>query len=242
MENEHNRYERRNFPVEMRVKTDEKTGEYIEGHSAVFNTWAEIYPNFFERIMPGAFVDTITEDDIRCLFNHDMNYPLGRVSAGNLELQEDETGLGMRCKPTDTTYSRDLKVNIAANVVKEQSFSFFIKDRKKDQIWESRIENGIEKLYRTILRCRVMDVSPVTYPAYEDTDVSVRCIDEYRNSEEYKKIIEEHNATETRIEPQPPADTGASESASGGETPGEDMSEIETDLRIRETKLRNAVK
>ena len=173
--------ERRYVHSELRIKPDEEnTGEYIEGYAAVFNKWTELWPGCREQIAPGAFTEAIQANDVRCLFNHDFNYPLGRTSAGNLELREDETGLFMRCKPTDTTFARDLKTNIAAGVVSQQSFAFMVSEQR----WEFKKEGDQVITERTILKVAPLyDVSPVTYPAYEDTTVALRSLEEYRNKE-----------------------------------------------------------
>ena len=75
----------------------------LVGHAAVFGQPANIAGLFLEQIVRGAFRDTIQEDDVRALFNHDPNFVLGRNVAGTLELAEDEDGL----KPRSTRPTRN---------------------------------------------------------------------------------------------------------------------------------------
>ncbi|MDD5353002.1 MAG: HK97 family phage prohead protease [Candidatus Omnitrophica bacterium] len=216
--------ERRFVTTELRIKPDEENeGEYIEGYAAVFNSWTELWPGCREQIAPGAFSESIKSDDVRCLFNHDFNYPLGRTSAGNLELREDETGLYMRCKPTDTTFARDLKINIAAGVVSQQSFAFMVDDQR----WEFKKENGQEIAERTILKVKPLyDVSPVTFPAYEDTTVALRTLQEYR-------IISNTESTNPEIT------NPVSANANGNEnTDKSKLADAIFDQKIREAKAR----
>jgi uncharacterized protein len=159
--------ERRYFPLtSVQVETRSGRPELIKGHSAVFNSLSENLGFFRERILPGAFAESIRQDDIVALFNHDPNYPLGATYDGRLGLQEDAVGLYMEVKPTDTSYSRDLVTNIKGGLVRKQSFGFQV----LDDDW--RTEDGME--IRELRKVRLFDVSPVVFPAYAATDVQVR--------------------------------------------------------------------
>ena len=138
----------------------------IEGYAAVFNEMSEDIGGFQEKIADGAFASTIQNDDIRALWNHNADYPLGRNKAGTLTLEEDNKGLRFVIDPPDTQYSRDLIVSIDRGDVDQMSFGFrTIKDH-----WEM---NG-DKVVRTLIEVKLYDVSPVTYPAYPQTSAAVR--------------------------------------------------------------------
>ena len=154
--------ERRNLPIEFR-KEDEK----IIGHAAVFDTPVSIGGWFDEVVRKGAFVESIKTDDIRALLNHDPNYVLGRNKAGTLYLEEDENGLLIDNDPPDTQWARDLKVSMKRGDIDQMSFGF----RAVEEKWTTR--DGQPDL-RELLKVKLYDVSPVTYPAYEETDVQVR--------------------------------------------------------------------
>jgi uncharacterized protein len=159
--------ERRLFVMDgMKVERREKEKPEIVGHAAVFNREANIGGWFIESVAPGAFKRAITEDDVRSLFNHDPNYILGRNRAGTLKLSEDDTGLMTVTAPPDTTYARDLMVSIERGDVSQMSFGF----RVTKQEWD---ESG-DILKRKILEVELFDVSPVTFPAYAQTDVALR--------------------------------------------------------------------
>ena len=105
--------ERRSFEVqELRISGDDEDNEKIEGYAAVFDQLSEEMWGFREKISPGAFEGTIGEDDIRALWNHDPNYPLGRNRAGTLELEEDDKGLRVQILPPETSYASDLVESI----------------------------------------------------------------------------------------------------------------------------------
>jgi len=151
------------FSVETRE--DGTKGRTIKGHAAVFNVVDG--PDWFrEKIEPGAFKDSIGQDDVRALFNHDPNIVLGRNKAGTLALVEDDVGLSMTIDVPDTTAGNDLIKSIERGDINQASFAFETIDASWDTI------DGDE--VRTIRKVKLFDVSPVTYPFYEATDISLR--------------------------------------------------------------------
>jgi hypothetical protein len=147
------------------------------GHAAVFNQETDIGGWFREMILPGAFAESIGQDDVRALFNHSPDYVLGRNKAGTLMLTEDEQGLRVEIDPPDTQFARDLSVSIERGDISQMSFAFEIKD-SKDVDWE-RGGKGMLDL-RKIKRAKLYDVSPVTFPAYEGTDIAMRSHDAWQ--------------------------------------------------------------
>ena len=124
---------------------------------------------FRERIAAGAFDTAVKEDDVRALFNHDPNYVIGRTTAGTLALSQDAEGLRYEATPPDTQWARDLLVTVGRGDVNQSSFGFSVVREE----W-TRPENRAELPLRTILEARLFDVSPVTYPAYEETSAEAR--------------------------------------------------------------------
>jgi HK97 family phage prohead protease len=122
---------------------------------------------FRERIVPGAFAPALGKSDIRALLNHDPNFVLGRTKNGTLRVHEDETGLAVEIDPPETAWADDLLVSIGRGDISQMSFAF----RVGEESWETVDGENI----RTILSFdEIFDVSPVTYPAYQATDVSLR--------------------------------------------------------------------
>lgn len=138
----------------------------IEGYAAVFSSPTLIGDWFEESIEPGAFAQALNRDDVRCLFNHSDMYVIGRNTAGTLRLSEDDHGLRYEADPPDATWARDLVVSIDRGDINQSSFAF----RATRQEWD---ESG-DVLKRRILEVELFDVSPVTFPAYDDTEVGVR--------------------------------------------------------------------
>jgi HK97 family phage prohead protease len=161
--------ERRTFPVlELRAAAAEaETRPHITGHAAVFNSLSEMLWGFREIVAPGAFKDAIEKSDVRALVNHDANFVLGRKKSGTLKLWEDERGLAIDIDPPDTGWAKDLLVSIGRGDIDQMSFGFTVAEDR----WEE-IEGETR---RTIIRVdELFDVSPVTFPAYPETDTALR--------------------------------------------------------------------
>lgn len=154
--------------VGMRV--EERAGEEgarLAGYAAVFDTLSVvIWGMFRERIARGAFADSL-DRDVLALWQHDTARVLGRTGNQTLRVWEDEAGLGFELWPPDTTDGRDAVTLIRRGDVRQMSFGFQVLD---DQ-WDVDEE---EQIIRTLKRVRLIEVSPVTLPAYPDTAVGVR--------------------------------------------------------------------
>jgi len=163
---------------EFRVlKAENGEAARLTGHAAVFNQVAS-GGWFNEKIAPGAFADSLKSDDVRALWNHNPDMVLGRNKAGTLKLYEDEKGLVSEITPPDTQFARDLLVSIERGDITQMSFAF----QTITEAWEKGDEGQPD--LRTLVKVKLYDVSPVTYPFYDGTDVAVRSHDQWRSVSE----------------------------------------------------------
>lgn len=145
---------------EFRMEEVQYEGHTIRGYAAVYNSDSEWMGGFYEQIAPGAF-DSVMDNDTRAYFNHDENLLLGRVSSGTLRIATDARGLYYEVDLPNTSYANDLVELMKRGDVNQSSFAFLI---ERDR-WEER--DG--KTYRIIEKVsRLLDVSPVSQPAYPD--------------------------------------------------------------------------
>src|SRR5882757_7580597 len=150
------------------------------GHAAVFNSRTAIgnpqTVGFFEEIAPGAFSKTIAEGDARMLVDHDSAHVVSRVSAGTLRLSQDQRGLAVESAlDTNLSYVNDLVANLRNGNVTGMSFGFqVVKDEWSSE--EARGADGTahEVEVRVIREAKLVEVSAVTFPAYEATDAGIR--------------------------------------------------------------------
>lgn len=164
-------------PVEVRAAGD--SGRTIAGYAAVFGSTADIGDSFREIIAPGAFSGAVS-GDVRALIDHDSGRIIGRTTAGTLRLREDDMGLAVEIDLPDTTDGRDLAVLIERGDVSGMSFGFVV----TKQMWD---ETG-DVPTRTIQAVDLREVSVVAFPAYDDTSIALRSLDEARK--EHRK---QHN-------------------------------------------------
>lgn len=159
-------FERRYFAeAEIRLADPEnEESNAITGYAAVFNAWSEDLGFFKEQIAPGAFKATIKKGDIRALINHDPNLIIGRTRNKTLKLWEDDNGLGFEVTLPNTSYAMDLRESIKRKDITQNSFGF---QTVRDE-WS---EDGKR---RTLHEVRLFDISPVTFPAYRQTNVKLR--------------------------------------------------------------------
>ena len=147
----------------IEVREADSDDMVLEGYAAVFNSETDL-GHFREVIKPGAFDDVMT-NDVRALINHDPNLILGRTENGTLELSTDERGLKYRVKLGNQQYAKDFYESVKRGDISQSSFAFTI----KDQSWnEERTVRSVDKVRQ------LLDVSPVTYPAYAAATVQAR--------------------------------------------------------------------
>lgn len=187
--------ELRCYSGEVRAEQQSDQPTRIIGYGSVFNSRSEPLWGFREIIKPGAFDDVLT-NDVRGLFNHDPNFILGRSAAGTLSLSVDERGLQYNILAPDTQTIRDLVIApMIRGDISQSSFAFQVA-RDGDDWYED--DEGI--VIREISKfSRLYDVSPVTYPAYQDADSGVRSMkawQEARNSGALKNAINQRMARE----------------------------------------------
>lgn len=164
-----NREIRAGIPAEIRADGE---GIKVEGYAAVFGQSADIGGMFVEVIERGAFKEAIGRDDVVFLINHE-GLPLARTRSGTLTLSEDDHGLKM----STTLDPEDPDVKSIAGKMKrgdldKMSFAFF----PEVQEWDDTQDPPV----RTIRKASLFDVSIVTTPAYQGTEIALRSLEASR--------------------------------------------------------------
>lgn len=156
------------FVAQMRA---EVRGNRLSGHAAVFGQYADLGSNL-ETLARSAF-DAVLQDpatDVRALFNHDPSLVLGRQSAGTLKLGTDSQGLEFDIDLPNTTLGNDMRELVGRGDIDGASFAFL---PGADE-W-TRSEDGRSVQVHTSVS-RLLDVSPVTYPAYQGASAMLRSL------------------------------------------------------------------
>lgn len=142
-------------------------GRKLGGYASVFDQSADLGSMGNERMAATAFDAALKTSDTRSLWNHEPSYLLGRVSAGTLRLSTDAHGLEYEVDLPDTTYARDLSELVERGDVTGASFGFVIGDATWDERHTTRTHTSVDEL---------VDVSPVTYPAYDGASTETRSL------------------------------------------------------------------
>lgn len=153
----------------------------VAGYACVFDAETKIGDYFIEKIARGA-LDDVMDNDVVFLVDH-RGQPLARTTSGTLKLTIDERGLFVETEldPSDPDVAA-LVPKLARGDLSKMSFAFRASVEKWDESGDIPVRT-IEKI--ELLR----DVSVVTFPAYEDTEIALRSLEEYRAAQTPKSSV-----------------------------------------------------
>lgn len=158
---------------------DEKGGNIIEGHPAVFDIRTAIGfeddPWFYEIIERGAFNET-NFDDVLFSVNHQWTnrIPLARSRRNNknstMQINVDDIGLFIRANLDidRNSEAKSLYSAVERGDIQGMSFIFWVSEEKWEDLDKDVPTRRIQKI------SRVREVSAVNYPAYDTTDINAR--------------------------------------------------------------------
>jgi len=160
---------------------EEDGKRYLSGYAAKFNVRSKLlFENgklFNEVLQRGAFDDVLKSEDLDVIltFNHSKDKVMARTTSGTLELNTDDVGLRFKAElPNNVSYANDTYELVERGDLNANSFAFAI--TKEGQLW-TRDDEG--NSLRTITQIkRLSDVSVVTSPAYPETEVAARALEE----------------------------------------------------------------
>lgn len=155
------------FASKLTTRAESDGEKYIEGYFAVFNQETELWEGCFEKIAPGAFDNSLKNNDIRCLYNHDSGFVLGRNVSGTLELRTDAHGLWGRVKINQNdAQAMDVYARVERGDISGCSFGF-------DPVSEE-YDCKDDGMHWTVVEADVREVSICTFPAYPQTEIQAR--------------------------------------------------------------------
>jgi HK97 family phage prohead protease len=193
-----NEFTRATFQIEeVRVDKTDDGKITARGYAAMFEKLSLPIFNFKEKIRSGAFKKSLAENNVRALWNHNPDIVLGSTKANTLRLQEDEKGLRFELDLPDTQAGRDAAVLISRGDVEGMSFGF----RTITQEWD---EKDPKNIVRTLIDLDLREISPTAFPAYPQTKVKVRSVDddyaEYsQHQNESSEIAERENELNLKL-------------------------------------------
>ena len=185
--------ERRSYNFEVRAEENEQ-GNIITGRPIVYNSRTNIGP-FDEIIESGAL--TFTDlTDVRFLVNHDISkIPLARSRRNNgnstMQLTVDNDGMGIRVllDTENNADARSLYSAVQRGDISGMSFMFSIDDEE----WENLESDHPTRRIKSI--GSVVEVSAVTFPAYDSTEINARSKEALDNARSSLEKARQQSAT-----------------------------------------------
>ena len=147
------------------MKRDEDAAPIIEGRFISFTGSYQIFSWASEKISPDVEIEG---DDIRALVDHETRLVLGRTTAGTLKIERKDDGIygTIEINPNDQD-AMNLYARVERGDVSQCSFGCYITREETEFLEDGNVEY-------TITGIELLEVSVVTFPAYEDTGVSAR--------------------------------------------------------------------
>lgn len=167
--------EYRNMPVLAIRKATEGERMIVTGYATKFNEEYELY-NFGDYIVrevidPHAF-DECDMTDVIMQYNHEGRV-FARTSNETLDVHTDATGLATWADLGGTDLGRQLYEEIRGGYTTKMSFGFRVAEDQRT-ITEDHENNVITVLRRITKISKLYDVSPVSIPANDATEISAR--------------------------------------------------------------------
>lgn len=163
----------RAYNFEIRAENNEKNGDFITGRPIVYNSKTDL--GWFSEIIEAGALDKANLKDVRFLVNHNTDMiPLARSRNNNenstMQLEVDKDGMSIRVNldTENNTEARNLYSAIKRGDITGMSFMFTIDDEEWEDIQSDHPTRHIRKI------AQVFEVSAVTFPAYEATEISAR--------------------------------------------------------------------
>jgi uncharacterized protein len=156
------------------IRTNESKFQ-ISGIAAAYNSLSQNLGGYREKISPGAFSRSLRVGaDVKCLVNHDPSQLLGRTKSGTLVLSDSPEGLRFTVQ-LDRTNTDHVNTYAAIKRGDMDQCSFAFTVPAGGDTWDDSDGSDPKVMaIRTLRDVDLMDVSAVTYPAYEGTSVGAR--------------------------------------------------------------------
>lgn len=183
----------------------------LSGVPIVFNSLSEVLCEdgkmFREVIAPEAlsqeFIDT---QDIQLNVDHQRDKVIARrkCGRGSLDIEYTPEGVKFSTEVPDTQLGHDIFRMVERGDYSAMSFCYMESRDKNDITWNFKTEDNIP--IRTVHRiARLFDVAIVYNPAYSQTSVSARSLEELQNEqeevkEETKEIEEVEKVEEVKVD------------------------------------------
>ena len=173
---------------QMETRTAEDGAKIVEGYATTFNQpyqlWRDKEMTVNEQVDRNAFAETDMSDVIM-QYDHEGRV-FARIANGTLELEADEHGLKIRANLGGTEIGRQLFEEIQGGYTNKMSFGFTVTGEERRT---SKDADGHITVLRTITKIgKLFDVSAVSLPANDATEISARSVGDGLIAEVLKEV------------------------------------------------------
>lgn len=172
--------EKRSFSFEVRAEETEE-GNIITGRPIVYDTRTDI--GCYDELIERGALDRTDLTDVRFLVNHDFSrIPLARSRRNNgnstMFLSVDDQGMNIRVTldTENNAEARALYSAVQRQDISGMSFCFSVSDEEWDDLDSDHPTRRIKAI------SSVVEVSAVTFPAYDSTDIQARSREALENA------------------------------------------------------------
>jgi HK97 family phage prohead protease len=191
--------------VGMRDADGNDAGEqlHVSGTPIVYNRMTTLYDSadylVREIIEAGAAREALNVAEQILLWNHNPAQPMASRKNKTMTVKEDDYGVHIDADVSGSVWGRDGHEAIRSELVSAMSFAFYIE--RDGYTTERTVVDKKEVITRKIRKfSRIIDFSPVTYPAYADADISARGADEIVQEAEREKRNLIHKKIDSLLE------------------------------------------
>lgn len=184
--------EKRSYNFEVRAEENER-GKTITGRPIVYNSRTDL--GLFDEIIESGALSRTDLTDVRFLVNHDVSrIPLARSRRNNgnstMHLTVDEAGMGIRVNldTENNTEARALYSAVERGDISGMSFMFGIRGEEWEELDSDHPTRKITDI------STVVEVSAVTFPAYESTEINARSKEALENARSALEKARQQNA------------------------------------------------
>ena len=165
--------------ADLEVREEQDGKKFVEGYATRFGNEYRLYEfegyEVLESVDRHAF-DNADMSDVIMQYDHEGRV-FARMSNGTLELNINDDGLRIRADLGGTEIGRQLYEEIKGGYTTKMSFGFKVKKTERKE--ERDEETGKVTVHRRIMEIKKLyDVSAVSLPANDATEISARNIGE----------------------------------------------------------------
>lgn len=185
--------EQRSYNFEVRAEETD-AGNIITGRPIVYNSRTDL--GYFDEIIEPGALNNSDLTDVRFLVNHDTSkIPLARSRRNNgnstMQLTVDNDGMAIRVMldTENNSEARSLYSAVQRGDISGMSFMFGISDEEWEDLESDHPTRHIKEI------SSVVEVSAVTFPAYESTEINARSKEALENARSTVDTVRQQNAT-----------------------------------------------